>query len=549
MTLIRPWKRGTAAQRAANSTVPLGGEIGVETDTGRAVASNGVTAWKDLPYFLRSNDALPYAPISATWLPNTAYKSGELVVNSGLIYSALADFTSGASFNSANWALVSGVLTDTGTLAQWTNNTPASAGTVWAYLGIMYCRRSTGTDSTFIRANWTELGLDPTVAAPLAQTGQIPSQLPVLPGATPLVGTENVAARADHVHPISNGLGAAFFFGMAPTYANDLLMAGAATGPGNNSYDLYRFGNLGQVASLAGSTYTMVGAGCTLAYRNITLAAGFTLKPRRLGGGLVIICSGTLTINGTIDLTGESPVAGAAPAQTVFGSTEWAGSAGGTGNTGAGSAAPTPAPNDHPSVVGGRGGSGGTSGANAGGATTPNWIQTLPPLHQGPIPWLYLLAPANYTVGPLGPYAANTVLNPMGGGAGGGGGGGDGTNKGGSGGGGGGNLLIIARAIVLGATASLKVNGGNGAPGAGGNAAGGGGGGAGAIAIHTLSAPTITAGAALSAAVGAGGAGVGTGASGSPGTLADSTTTIYDPPTSTGYGYGYGVGVLINVWQ
>lgn len=45
---IRPWKRGTAAQRATDHVVPLGGEIGVETDTGNIVVSDGVKTWAQL---------------------------------------------------------------------------------------------------------------------------------------------------------------------------------------------------------------------------------------------------------------------------------------------------------------------------------------------------------------------------------------------------------------------------------------------------------------------------------------------------------------------
>lgn len=37
----RQWKRGTAATRAANATVPTAGELGVETDTGSLVVADG----------------------------------------------------------------------------------------------------------------------------------------------------------------------------------------------------------------------------------------------------------------------------------------------------------------------------------------------------------------------------------------------------------------------------------------------------------------------------------------------------------------------------
>jgi hypothetical protein len=47
-----------------------------------------------------------YARRSAPWLANTFYKAGELVTNGGMLYAAKVDFTSGASFNAANWDLL-----------------------------------------------------------------------------------------------------------------------------------------------------------------------------------------------------------------------------------------------------------------------------------------------------------------------------------------------------------------------------------------------------------------------------------------------------------
>lgn len=54
------------------------------------------------------------------------------------------------------------LLSDTGSLQQWLANTPATKGSVWAYQGVVYARLTTGTDSSFTRANWVELGADPT---------------------------------------------------------------------------------------------------------------------------------------------------------------------------------------------------------------------------------------------------------------------------------------------------------------------------------------------------------------------------------------------------
>ena len=47
----REWTRGTAAQRAANTAVPAGGELGAETDTGRFVGADGVKPWNALSPF------------------------------------------------------------------------------------------------------------------------------------------------------------------------------------------------------------------------------------------------------------------------------------------------------------------------------------------------------------------------------------------------------------------------------------------------------------------------------------------------------------------
>lgn len=48
------------------------------------------------------------APISFTWVTATAYKTGQLVVNSGQPYTAVDDHTAGATFagDSAHWTLV-----------------------------------------------------------------------------------------------------------------------------------------------------------------------------------------------------------------------------------------------------------------------------------------------------------------------------------------------------------------------------------------------------------------------------------------------------------
>jgi hypothetical protein len=43
---------------------------------------------------------------SGAWLPNHAYKAGDVVNQGGVLYAANADFTSGTTFNTANWTVV-----------------------------------------------------------------------------------------------------------------------------------------------------------------------------------------------------------------------------------------------------------------------------------------------------------------------------------------------------------------------------------------------------------------------------------------------------------
>lgn len=47
------------------------------------------------------------APVNANWQAATSYKAGQLVVSSGLLYKATIDHTSGGSFTTTNWTLVS----------------------------------------------------------------------------------------------------------------------------------------------------------------------------------------------------------------------------------------------------------------------------------------------------------------------------------------------------------------------------------------------------------------------------------------------------------
>jgi hypothetical protein len=84
------------------------------------------------------------------------------------------------------------LLNDAGSTQQWTLSTPAAIGSVWAYNGNIYERIVDGTgsnvDSSFVRAHWSALGVDPTVAAggELAATELATTQSLTLTGGTPV---------------------------------------------------------------------------------------------------------------------------------------------------------------------------------------------------------------------------------------------------------------------------------------------------------------------------------------------------------------------------
>lgn len=81
------------------------------------------------------NLVIPQGRRSATWQANTFYSAGEVVVNGGVAYAALADFTSGSVFNEANWACLSSgqeifySANVTGTTLALGSTLPTAAGT------------------------------------------------------------------------------------------------------------------------------------------------------------------------------------------------------------------------------------------------------------------------------------------------------------------------------------------------------------------------------------------------------------------------------------
>ena len=68
-------RRGTSEALAAVNEVPLAGEIGIETDTGKYKIGNGSTNWNGLPY---SGQAFP-TDTSVYVLRNGAYTPANVV--------------------------------------------------------------------------------------------------------------------------------------------------------------------------------------------------------------------------------------------------------------------------------------------------------------------------------------------------------------------------------------------------------------------------------------------------------------------------------------
>ena len=68
-------RRGTSEALAAVNEVPLAGEIGIETDTGKYKIGNGSTNWNELPY---SGQAFPTGS-SVYVLQNGAYTPANVV--------------------------------------------------------------------------------------------------------------------------------------------------------------------------------------------------------------------------------------------------------------------------------------------------------------------------------------------------------------------------------------------------------------------------------------------------------------------------------------
>lgn len=232
-------------------------------------------------------------------------------------------------------------------------------------------------------------------------------------------------------------------------------------------------------------------------YTDFTLNSGVTLTVPGGSGRLVIVASGTITINGTISGAGGGVSAGA-------------GSSTGTGASGLNGTA----------QAGGGGGS--SAGAVAGGGGGSVALHGITVQAGGP----------GGTTGGAG--SAGTQLsgssvpllaNPLTciGGASGGSGGSDGSASG-AGGRGGASIILVAPAVTLASTATLNTSGavgGNGTT----NGAGGGGGGAGNVYIVTRS--YTDNGATFTQTGGSGGSGAGVAASGGAGASGVKQISLY----------------------
>lgn len=356
-------------------------------------------------------------------------------------------------------------------------------------------------------------------------------------------GTSTLASAADHSHPMSL-LGRMGIFGaFPPNLAFDVTLDGTWNGAFGTPFgwwpvtsgtpnSLGKSGNIYTLPAGNGSSPSFLNHLGGIFARNITLNAGITLKPNSGSNPVILVASQTITINGTIDASGNAAAGATGGAGNNDGnSSRLQGGPGANGGTGAGAGGANP----YNSAQGGSGGSagnGGASGATAGGAGA-----TLASFGGGGF----------FPLGLAGFYMWNVNganFTMPGGGSGAGSGAGDGTNAGGGGGGGAGHVILIAPKIILGAAAIVRAKGGAGAAGVAGNAGGGGGGGGGLISMHALQV-AINGTATVDASGGAAGAGAGTGSAG----VAGSKSAFFsDPPIING-GFGFGDGCLICQWQ
>jgi len=215
-------------------------------------------------------------------------------------------------------------------------------------------------------------------------------------------------------------------------------------------------------------------------YTDFTLNSGVTMTVPAGSGRLIIIASGTITINGTISGAGGGVMSGGAGGIT-------AGTSGSPGT-------------DQPGGGGGGNSAAGNSGA-AGGSVLSHGVT----IQSGGAGGLSGAGSAGTQLS--GSSAIMQDLFTLWGGASGGGGGGDSANAGASGGRGGASIVLAAPTIVLAATAVFNTTGSSGGAAPSATQAAGGGGAAGDVVILTRS--YTDNGATFTLTGGSGGAGNG----------------------------------------
>lgn len=224
-------------------------------------------------------------------------------------------------------------------------------------------------------------------------------------------------------------------------------------------------------------------------YTDFTLNSSVTMTIPAGSGRLVVIASGTITINGTITGSGggllAAPTGDANAGQTASNGTDQPGGGGGSGNAGNGGVGGSVLCHGLTILAGGAAGVGGagTAGTQLSGSTA------------------IIDALANHYGGAPGASGSGNTAQ-----------------TGGSGGRGGASLILIAPTIVLANTATLNTTGAGGGVGAAANCGGGGGGGAGniyaAARSYTDNGATFTQTGGVGGAAGAGGGNGGDGAAG-----------------------------------
>lgn len=111
-TYVPKWKPNTA-YAAGDAVLSPGGDIVTAKATFTSGATYSAANWNVSPTYAQSDKLRGTVP---KWAPNTVYaKSAPVMAPDGTIVNALAAFTSGATYNAANWSAPKGAITEAGT--------------------------------------------------------------------------------------------------------------------------------------------------------------------------------------------------------------------------------------------------------------------------------------------------------------------------------------------------------------------------------------------------------------------------------------------------